>query len=377
MSAIPNKHYILYGAQVSLFSGKTRSYLKYKQIPFQEQVATAKVVNGELYQQTGLRMIPVVKTPDGKYIQDTSAIMDYFEERFSDDSIYPAFPLHRLIAHYLELYADEWLLLPAMHYRWHYKRENLWFILKEFGASAVPEWPRFLQPFGALVPAIYFGRLYKPVLGISQKNRHEVEQFYKGFLRYFDAHLATQDFVFGQRPSVADFAFYGPLYAHLYRDPYSGKMMRESAPRVAQWVMRMSKRQDCYGEFTEQAEQLPEFILKTLQHMVKTQLPVLLETIKRVASRSDDRPNDKLPRFLGKTEFRLDKVSEERYINVYAQWMLQRPLEYFSSLSASEQASIRKVFDVNGLSALLDIDITHPIQRRDNKLYPVNAAIQP
>lgn len=152
--------------------------------------------------------------------------------------------MQKFLALLLELYADEWLLLPAMHYRWHYKKQNLWFVLKEFGATAVPNWPRFLQPVFAMLPAFYFGRLYKPVLGISDQNYKQVEAFYEQFLQNFSAHLQQQDFLFGSQPSIADFGFMGPLYAHLYRDPYSGELMKEKAPKVAAWVERMLNLKD-------------------------------------------------------------------------------------------------------------------------------------
>ncbi len=44
----------------------------------------------------------------------------------------------------LEVYGDEWLVMPAMHYRWGYKRYNLRFILGQFGDALKPHWPRYV-----------------------------------------------------------------------------------------------------------------------------------------------------------------------------------------------------------------------------------------
>jgi len=68
-----------YGADFSMYSGKTRSYLRYKGIPFEEQLATAKVYRKILIPNTGVAMIPVLETPEGEFIQDTTAIIDSLE----------------------------------------------------------------------------------------------------------------------------------------------------------------------------------------------------------------------------------------------------------------------------------------------------------
>lgn len=64
-------------------------------------------------------MIPVVVTSDGECVQDITEIIDYFEQRCPEPSVYPAGAWQRLVSLLLEVYGDEWLVLPAMHYRWH------------------------------------------------------------------------------------------------------------------------------------------------------------------------------------------------------------------------------------------------------------------
>ena len=86
------------------------------------------------------------------------------------------------------------------------------------------------------------GAMFKamvPMLGVTPDTAPAVDASYLGFLDDLSAHLDTYDFVFRWRPSLADFALYGPLYAHLYRDPKSGEIMRAHAPKVAAWVERL------------------------------------------------------------------------------------------------------------------------------------------
>lgn len=364
------KQYIQYGAEVSLFSGKTRAYMRYKNIPFTETLATANVVNHLLYPNTGMRMIPVVQTPEGEFIQDTTTIIDTLESRYPERSVYPQSPTQKLIALLLELYADEWLLLPAMHYRWHYKRSHLWFILKEFGASAMPNWPAAFQPFAGLLPAFYFGKMYKPVLGVSKKNRAAIEHWYEAFLGYFNTHLEQHRYLLGDRPSIADFGFVGPLYAHLYRDPYSGRLMKRLAPNVADWVERMMRGEEAKGDFVEDDE-IPITLLPILSHMLNTQYPVLRESVKRVAQKAQDEPTKRLPRFLGKMTYELSGIEEQRYVNSYAQWMLQRPIHHYQSLGHEPRQQVDKWLTRNAMQGLVDIDIPQKIEKRENKLYPV------
>ena len=45
-------------------------------------------------------------------------------------------------------------------------------------------------------------------------------------------------FVLGHSPSTADFGLLGPIYAHLYRDPVPGAILRRDYPLVCQWAVR-------------------------------------------------------------------------------------------------------------------------------------------
>lgn len=59
--------YQLIGAPVSLYTGKVRSYLQFKGIPFTEQLATPQVYRDLIIPRTGVRYIPVLVTPRTRY----------------------------------------------------------------------------------------------------------------------------------------------------------------------------------------------------------------------------------------------------------------------------------------------------------------------
>jgi glutathione S-transferase len=83
---------------------------------------------------SGVAFIPVLVLPDQTTVlQDSHAIIRHLEAQLqAPQPLLPATPRRALAAQLLELYADEWLLLPAMHYRWSFpeQRERL---LYQFG----------------------------------------------------------------------------------------------------------------------------------------------------------------------------------------------------------------------------------------------------
>lgn len=336
--------FTLYGTEVSLYSGKTRAWLRWKRIPFVEELSTLKVYREIIVPNIGRGVIPVLRTPEGEYLQDTTAIIDALEPRFPQPSVYPETPAQRLVSLLFELYGDEWLVMPAMHYRWQRKRQNLMFILGEFGRTMRPRTPRLLRPFIGLLPALVFGGMYQNYFGIGRPMHAAVERSYEGFLDEFDAHLGAHDFLLGARPSIGDFGLIAPLYAHLYRDPAPGALMRERAPNVARWVARMQQPAGHEGPLLAD-DAIPPTLMPLLARIFREQVPVLLDTVRAVdawcAAHADA---DVLPRVIGRHPFVLEGQRGERAIQPYAQWMFQRPALFYQSLAQAERERIDALF---------------------------------
>lgn len=345
--------YTLYGTEVSLYSGKTRAYLRWKRIPFIEQLSTLEVYRDIIVPNIGRRVIPVLRTPEGEYLQDTTAIIDALEPRFPQPSVYPPTPAQRLVSLLFELYGDEWLVMPAMHYRWQRKRENLLFILDEFGRTMRPQTPRLLRPFIGLLPALVFGGMYQNYFGIGRRMHAAVERSYEGFLDEFDAHLREHAFLLGARPSIGDFGLIAPLYAHLYRDPAPGRLMRARAPNVARWVERMQQPAGYDGPLLADDAIAPT-LMPQLARIFREQVPVLLDTVQAVHAWCTTHVDaDALPRVIGRHSFTLEGQRSERAIQPYSQWMFQRPALFYQGLAHADRARIDALFaDIDGFAAL-------------------------
>jgi len=359
--------YKLYGAEFSLYSGKARSYLRKKGIPYEEITSTLSVYKSFIIPRTGVRYIPVVQTPEDQVFQDTTTIIDELEARFSDHSVYPTTPKQKLAALLLEVYGDEWLVIPAMHYRWNYPATNSEFIYAEFGSMVLPRAPKFIQRFiGKKVGSKFKG--FVPRLGIFEHNINALESSYTQLLEDLQAHFEVHDYLLGARPCIADFGFIGPMYAHLYRDPAPGKLMRSKAPAVCEWVERMIDVEPAMrsGEFPENDE-IPTTLMPVLQRMASEHLPVLLDTdIKLDEWRSANPDQPEIERFIGTHKFTVEEVEAERAILPYAMWMFQRPVDFYQELE--ETAMVDEFLVQAGFGDALQRGLKNRVARPNNIL---------
>jgi glutathione S-transferase len=351
----------LLGAEVSLYTGKVRAYLKYKGIPYEEVAATTDVYREVILPRTGVRFIPVLISDDDVAVQDSSAIIDFLEARYPAAGIYPAGPLQRLAALLFEMYGDEWLVVPAMHYRWNLP-ENRAFAIEEFGRLAAPNaTPEEQRAIGARRAEPFAGAL--PALGIHPENVPAIEASYLAFLRDFDRHLADLPYLFGTRPSIGDFGLFGPLYAHLFRDPASGKLMRAHAPAVASWVERMRDPVPQAGTF------LPDDVVPaTLEPLLRRAFdefgPILASTVRSLAAW--ERPD--LPRAIGRHSFALGGVSAPRAIYPFNVWRWQRAYDAYRPLSGDARTRADALMNRIGARPLVELGIPRRLARVDNKL---------
>lgn len=358
-------HYQFIAAPFSLYSGKARGYLRWKNVPYLEVLSTREVYEQEVMPRLGYGMVPIIITPQNETVQDTTDIIDYFEAKLPGPGVYPAGPVQKLAALILELFGDEWLLITAMHYRWAYNED---FAYQEFGNTGFPHLPAEERyALGKKAAENFKGSL--PFLGITPKSIPAIEKVYEEFLRAFDAHLAAHPFLFGSRPSIGDFGFLGPLYAHNYRDPESGKIMERVAPRVADWARRThAPQQALSGEFLGE-DQVPATLEPLLAIFAREHLPVLQDSIADLQKWVADNPGQsELPRITGFHKYKVGGVEDDRAVFPYPLWMLQRVLDHYAGLEGDDKAAADALLARIGASALSDMSITPRLKRENFKL---------
>lgn len=227
--------YRLFGNELSPYSVKVRSYLRYKHIPH-EWVVRTPAVEEEFARYAKLPLVPLLVTPDGRGLQDSTPIIEHLEALFPEPSIHPPDPAMAFLSALIEEYADEWGNKPMFHYRWFYPADQ---------DSAGERLARSMMPDlaedqlsngvamikGRMIPRLSF-------VGSTAATKQPIEDSYRRQLAILDRHLATRTYLFGERPAFADFGLYAQLY-QLSTDPTPGALMRAGAAHVAKWIQEM------------------------------------------------------------------------------------------------------------------------------------------
>jgi glutathione S-transferase len=142
-----------------------------------------------------------VVTPEDETWQDTSDILDALEARFPEPALYPSTPVQRLTSFLVELYADEFLILPGLHYRWS-TEEGERRARQEF-AIMTADAPR-ANKFASAV------RMFTRLVGVQEDTIPAIEAHGRaaGALEHRRARLLLG------ASSLADCALMGPCYGH-------------------------------------------------------------------------------------------------------------------------------------------------------------------
>ena len=180
MNAAPR--FTFYAAEISYFSGKVRPALRYKAVPYVEKLPTAAAYREVIVPRTGLAFIPILITPEDETWQDTSEILDALEARVPDPPLYPRSPLLRVLSLLFELYADEFLVLPAMHYRWSFPESEAKARADFAASTGDPESAsRFASRMQGSIAA----------LGVSAASIPGIEAHLRELLARLEEHLAS------------------------------------------------------------------------------------------------------------------------------------------------------------------------------------------
>jgi glutathione S-transferase len=338
--------YTLHVYDISYFSGKMQAYLAYKGIPHSTHEITWQELVDRVAPQTGLVEVPVVECADGTFLRDSTAMIEWFEQRYREAPVLPAAPAAAFLCRLLEDYADEGLWRPALYYRWGFARD------------AVLYSRRFTEDFLSypMTPAALLRvtvrdrqrRAYVRGEGITADNRADVERHYLDELADLESIFRRRPFLFGERPSLADFGYFASMFRHFGIDPTPSRIMRNTAPAVYEWVARMW---NARAEHVGQAEWapfdggLPDGLEPLLARAARRYLPVLHANARAVA----DRRNHYSVNLEGKSYPGLRAVP----FHSWRRTVLQRAL---AGLSAEAALPVRAILERTGCLEWLERD---------------------
>jgi glutathione S-transferase len=138
--------------------------------------------------QFGAVVMPVLRTPQGAWVQDSSVIIDQLEATHPQRPVVPVSPVPRFAAYLLEAWCDEWWIPIAMHTRWSYP-ENYALFEREAGGHLLPGLPKTLQRRAvAYVADSLRGKLH--AVGVRPEQFATMDRWTNTMLDQLDAHFA-------------------------------------------------------------------------------------------------------------------------------------------------------------------------------------------
>ncbi|HBZ69475.1 MAG TPA: glutathione S-transferase family protein [Deltaproteobacteria bacterium] len=318
--------YRIFGVEMSPYSVKVRSYFRYKGIPHQWIVRSLET-QPEFQKYAKLPIVPLVVTPGGEGIQDSTPILERFEAERPEPSIHPSDPISAFISALLEEFGDEWGNKWMFHYRWAREVDQL----SAAGRIARAMMPGASEEQHVALSAQVRERMVNRVwfVGSNAETAPQIEESFRETIALLDVHLATRPYLFGRRPAFGDFGLFGQIY-EAWTDPTPGALIEGSAQHVLDWVQRMLWPR-VEGEF-EPWQSLEPTLLTLLERQVgRLFLPWTVANAAAIAA--------------GREEFRVDLDGKS--------WT-QKPQKYHAKSLAALRAKYAGLRDRAAVDRVLD-----------------------
>ncbi|HUW02588.1 MAG TPA: glutathione S-transferase family protein [Acidimicrobiales bacterium] len=260
----------VYGVNQSFFTRKVTGYLDYKQLPWRLRrgIGPAEDVRAGGW-DGGL---PAVIDADGEVIWDSTSLILHLEHHHPGArTVLPPDPVHRFLAFVLEDFNDEWLYRPAVGSRWLLP-ENTSHGSWDLARDAAHELPVPVAQIRQVLTGAMTASLER--LGATPENIDSlIDESLKPWLGAMSAHVGEHGYLFGGRPSLADFAFYGGNAAHFVNDPLCWGWVDEVGPEVAEHTFRLTEPQDReFGDWLRSGA-VPDSFVELLRQAGRHYLP--------------------------------------------------------------------------------------------------------
>jgi glutathione S-transferase len=174
--------------------------------------------------------------PDDSAIQDSTPIIEDLEALHPEPSIHPSDPTCAFISALIEEFGDEWGNKWMLHYRWAREQDQVASSRRLVGEMMPDLSEEDRNSMAEGIAKRMVGRVW--FVGSNEKTAAQIEDSYRKGLDLLEAHLKGRAYLFGARPSFADFGLWGQIYNASF-DPTPGGILRENAPAVSAWVERL------------------------------------------------------------------------------------------------------------------------------------------
>jgi len=213
----------LIGGTGSPYTRKMLALLRYRRIPY----AVTWGHPAQELQRLGIApprpvLLPTLLFEEAGEVRarcDSTPLIRRLEVEHAGRQVVPANPALAFIDYLLEDFADEWATKWMFHYRWAYALDEemlgRWLASDQLGAAGRDT----VEAMGKAFAQRQVGRM--ALVGCTPDTRPLIEETYVRTLTILDRHVTDiVPYLFGTRPSIADFALYGQL-SQLINDPFA------------------------------------------------------------------------------------------------------------------------------------------------------------
>jgi glutathione S-transferase len=275
--------YRIIGIESSPYAVKVRAVMRYRRLPHLWVACMPQF----FAETAGVRplLMPVVQFPDGEYRTDSTPIIHALERVHpAVRSVIPDDPGAAFVSDLLEDMADEWLTKSLFHYRFSHVPDQLsagsWVMDDAHPGLAAAELEQRASAFVARQ------RSRMGLVGCTPENGPLLERFYVATCEALEKTAATDRFLFGSRPALADFGLYGQLCT-LAADPTPGSWMRAHAPRLNNWIKRVDELSGIEGEWYGGCANWPDTVGELVSLAGRFYLPFLSANARAIEDGDD------------------------------------------------------------------------------------------
>jgi glutathione S-transferase len=324
----------------------------------------------------GYFTVPVLETPEGEIIADSTEIMEFLEPKFPSLPMLPEDKTLAALAYLIHSFGSEGLTKSAMYLRWNTSYENRLFARNEFARTlATPE-----DADGFAVSM----RGYLPILGVGLDHRVDVaiETSIDALYESLNAHFLRYPYILGGVPSLADYGLIGALYAHHGRDVVSSNQMKLRAPALYRWIETMLRPPIVDPEVWHipqkffSVDELPDTLVDFLKLLGENFIPEIKATIDLYHDWLDaeDRPAGSVVDAEGKKQCHQVLGSIEHLqmgISINRIGLLDDVSHHLrfqaltEQMNESEKETFRRVFQEIGAKDFADLRLKRNIERKD------------
>ncbi len=343
-----NKKIKVFGAPASPYTQKMISILRYRHIAYEVFMGD---VPGRLNRLEGIEppkpiLLPTLLLEDEsgklKTTTDTTPIIRRFENEYPDRKLLPEDPALSFINYLLEDFGDEWVTKYMFHYRWYFDKDadNASTVLP-LSDLAVNMPNEILKDAKKYVHDRQTGRLW--VVGSNDTTADLIDSSYKRFLKLMDDHLSISKFLFGEKPSSADFAIYGQLTQLIGFDPTSREIAYDTALRLVSWqdVMADLSGHDVDNSNWTPLEESPASLKEIMKEFGRMYVPALLANANAIMQGEET------------WETEIDGSVWKQKAFPYQAKCLKWIKEEFAALNENDQSRVKTFLDGTGCEILL------------------------